>query len=282
MLRIIDVEGFESRQEFRRAIVTIAMGEEYRRVWFNLCRESWEIYGAKFQYDIIVITDYLDHSERSKRRSPAWQKLLILSQPWSKGYDRIVWVDADILISKFAYDVVESVPDSQNIGISNTDQISATDKEIYFERLYNVKVNPTSGKAVSISKELSDKDFLEFGIIANGCPEYNTGVLVATPSKHDEIFRSVYDNFDQTGRRYEQIPLSYCLHNSGMLSFISSRFNWNMHLAFYLGHIKIVNKTDFVDFLRSEFEKSYFLHFPGSFPIMSMLTDWKMNEGFIL
>jgi hypothetical protein len=89
-----------------KAIVTLAIGERYLKMFERYCWKNWQVYADKYNYDLIVITDPLDNSERAKLRSPAWQKLLILSQDWSDKYEQIVWIDTDIIINnENAYDI---------------------------------------------------------------------------------------------------------------------------------------------------------------------------------
>jgi CRISPR/Cas system-associated protein Cas5 (RAMP superfamily) len=77
----------------KKAIVTITLGETFKKMFNELCRENWQKYCDKYSYDLIIINEPLDTTERSKKRSPSWQKLLILSQDWSQNYERIVCLD---------------------------------------------------------------------------------------------------------------------------------------------------------------------------------------------
>src|SRR5262245_21889852 len=93
------------------AIVTLAIGEPYLDSWRRLCEPSWKSYASKHGYDIICIDTPLDKSARAQDRSPSWQKCLVLSQDFSHKYQRIVWVDSDILINaKISPNIVDGVP----------------------------------------------------------------------------------------------------------------------------------------------------------------------------
>ena len=74
----------------RKAIVTLAIGEEFAARWREACEENWRAYADRHGYDLICITDPPDDSRRARDRSPSWQKLLLLGQPWSADYERIV------------------------------------------------------------------------------------------------------------------------------------------------------------------------------------------------
>ena len=82
-----------------KAIVTLAIGKRYKKNWERLCRSNWQQYVEKHGYDLICIDQPLDQSERAQKRSPAWQKCLVLSQEFSGQYEQIAWVDSDILIN---------------------------------------------------------------------------------------------------------------------------------------------------------------------------------------
>jgi hypothetical protein len=80
----------------RKAIVTLAVGEKFEQLFNEYCRNSWQQYCDKFGFELIVINDTLDKSDRAGKRSLSWQKLLILSQSWSMDFEQIVWVDCDV------------------------------------------------------------------------------------------------------------------------------------------------------------------------------------------
>jgi hypothetical protein len=270
----------EPGQEHPRAIVTLAIGETYEKVWNTLFRESWAAYGDKFGYDVIVIASPLDLTPRSAARSPAWQKLLILSQPWSKNYDRIVWIDSDIIIAPHALDVCAALPNRAQIGICSREQMSAVEREIYWERMYNFP--PTDPAALNKAlDDITDRDFKDFGIERGECPEYNTGVMVFTPDLHAPLLTEVYESFDQTGLRYEQIPLSYRLQHSGKLKLLSPRFNWSIHEAMKMGVLEGFNPdvNEILRLVKNELSKCYFLHFAGSMPLMKLLVEVREKHG---
>jgi hypothetical protein len=122
----------------KKAIVTIAIGERYSQMFHLVCQNNWMEYCDRFSYDLILISDSLDKSERAKLRSVAWQKLLILSQEWASEYDRIVWVDVDVIMnSNYAYDICDEVP-VEKIGA--VDSYSIPTREIHriaLSRLYD-------------------------------------------------------------------------------------------------------------------------------------------------
>ena len=60
----------------KQAIVTLAIGADYAERFEHHCRANWSAYAKRHGFDLIVITEPLDTSDRARRRSPAWQKCL--------------------------------------------------------------------------------------------------------------------------------------------------------------------------------------------------------------
>src|SRR5215831_17825903 len=94
----------------KKALVTLAVGPNYRERWERLCRKTWIAYCERHRYDLILLDTALDTSERARCRSPAWQKCLNLEPSVAADYDRVVWVDSDILINPVAPCIAQSAP----------------------------------------------------------------------------------------------------------------------------------------------------------------------------
>jgi len=94
-----------------KVIVTLAIGDQYLRPWKETCEPNWRQYADRHGFDLVCFAEPLDTSERARKRSPSWQKCLILGQESVRDYDRVVWIDADILINNLgAPSVIDSVP----------------------------------------------------------------------------------------------------------------------------------------------------------------------------
>ncbi len=79
-------------------LVTVAIGEQYLKQYYNLFYESQYNYAIKNGYDFKVCTDYLDKVHQHKT-TVSFNKVLVCSQEWSANYDFIIFIDADILIN---------------------------------------------------------------------------------------------------------------------------------------------------------------------------------------
>jgi hypothetical protein len=254
-------------------IVTVAIGELYMKLWNRICRPSWENYAAQWKADIVVITEYLDDSELAKARSPAWQKLLVLDQPWAKHYPRLLWLDADILISNRALNIFEYATDPAKIGICvNGGRLSDAEKLIYLERLHGVQFRADMA-------EMAWTEEIYKHYLGEGLPQhelmYNTGVMLLSPRHHNELFRDVYKG-KQYGKLYEQPLLSHEIVVRGLAQDLVPRFNWGIHesLVMYTwrwncGDIDRLRAA--VGFLvERELDNAYFLHFYGTMDVMKL------------
>src|SRR6266496_4153810 len=98
----------------KTAIVTLLLGRPYWLAWHEVCAPSWRAYAERHGYDIIAIDRPLDVSPRAMARSPAWQKCLVLQPSIAGEYDRIVWLDADIVIKPEGACRYDRSPDREN------------------------------------------------------------------------------------------------------------------------------------------------------------------------
>ncbi len=254
-------------------IVTAAIGELYSKLWERVCRPCWEDYAARWKADIVVLTGCIDDSEMALARSPAWQKLLILDQPWAQHYQRLLWLDADILISPRALNIFEYAADPAKIGVCiNGGRLSQAERQIYIERLHGVQFQ--ADMAEMVWTEETYKQYLGDGLPVHDVM-YNTGVMVLSPPHHNELFRDVYKG-TQYGKLYEQPLLSHEMIVRGLAQELVPRFNWGIHesLVMYTWRWNCSDVAQLraaVGFLvERELDNAYFLHFYGSMEVMKL------------
>jgi hypothetical protein len=252
----------------KNAIVSIVFGEPYQTNWSAACKNTWTAYADKHGFDIVIVTYRIDTSERARSRSLSWQKLLILDQPWAHHYERLVWVDADIVFSKTAPNILNAVPDRRKIGISvGYDQLSAYERQIFVERL--VKVSYGDVNAELLWKFFQQNNFKEYGITSESGLMFNAGVMVLSAQEHNGLLLRVYGNEDR-GRLYEQPYLSHILISENAYHKISPRFNWGVLELIVLQYPQLLNRATSIDEIKSimphllnELDKAFFLHFAG-------------------
>ena len=105
----------------KAAIVTLAIGDAYLNRWRAHCESGWSRYAERHGLELIVIDKPLDQTFRAAARSPAWQKCLVLRPDIAGSFDRIIWIDSDVLINDRAPSIAEGVPR----------KIGATDEHVF-------------------------------------------------------------------------------------------------------------------------------------------------------
>jgi len=244
----------------KRALVTLAIGDRYLTWWRQFAEAGWGLYAQRWGLDLIVITEPLDISERAASRSPAWQKCIIPRQPWAQEYDRILWVDSDIVINNAnAGDLLAEVPDDKVgvlTGASLPPFVTQSWRDVYKSRYHTSYGMPS--------------DF-EIGM--------NTGVLAYSPRQIAPLFGRVYDEYEDRGENiwhYEQRPLSWHIFDAKLDHPIDSRYNYgwsrdvHQHYPFVLE-----DRPDREELLRLclavSFGRACFLHFCGRHAEMQYL-----------
>jgi len=280
----------------KKAIVTITLGEKYEKLFAENCKVSWQQYCHKFDYDLIEIRENIDKSDRAQTRSPSWQKLLVLSQKWSFQYDRIVWVDADIIINNtFAYDICTGVP-IEKVGA--VDSYSIPTREIHdiaLARLYK-KWGEENVKFLNNLKPNSY--YTNRGLPGDTLNEVmQAGVFVCSPKYHREIFELIYNKYEDSHGaegNYEMPAMSYELIKANLVHWISPRFNFvvgKVLAAFYpefnleeksfwiklfykvTGSGKKIRNEIELLYLKNIYDLSIFMHFAGSINTMTKMKQ---------
>ncbi len=271
----------------RKVIITIAIGEVSRQRWQTYCEANWQKYTNKYGYDLICHSSALDVSERAQKRSPAWQKCLILTDEVCKKYERVVWMDADILINyKGAPDIAEQVPLEKIGGINALffcrDGLLASLHRQYLELWKRLQM--------SFIEDRTGQDYYKnYGISTDLSEVMQTGVLILSPKHHKNLLEKVYYGYEaREGAMwkysYEMRALSYEIINSRQYCFIDGRFNYLFHhylAAFHSGLFfrmmglaeatsggrrflrRLRDHFELKQAMKSAFSKSFFLHFAG-------------------
>lgn len=262
----------------KKAIVTIARGKRFERMADKYCRTNWQYYADKYGYDLVIIDKNLDEKDP---RCAAWQKCLVLSQDWSKDYDRIVWIDTDIIINPNSPDICEDVPIEKIGAVDEFSFPSVSEYKTALSRMYkhwdNLGYNP--------SINFGAKNYYKnYGIECDFKEVVQTGVMVFNPKLHKEVLEHVYYSYEEKGLNYEMRPLSYEIIKNGFAHWLDNKFN--MHIQFLkalhypylldlgLDKPSFINKNEILKLnIQAMFANSYFLHFTGATNEMKYL-DW--------
>lgn len=227
-----------------KAIVTLAVGAAFRNRWERLCAENWQQYARKHGCDLLILDQPIDRSERAARRSLAWQKCLVLADPAVKKYDQVAWFDCDIFFNPVeAPNIFDEVPIDKVGAVNSFEDPSPAENKLALERLWKWARSSPNVPATGEYKTPQDV-YLAYGPPVTSLPAMlNAGVLVASPRHHAEIWREVYDNYDDRGNPsyYENVPLSYELVKRGLVHWLDPKFNhlwaWSKFLHYpFLEH----------------------------------------------
>ncbi len=263
-----------ARAANRKAIVTLAVGPGFAARWHSVCEPLWRRYCDRHGYDLICIEEPLDHSARARSRSPAWQKCLILGQPFARRYEQVVWVDADVLPGPEAPSVAEGVP-RELVGA--VDEYSTPSRELHGRTLAKLYRRWEAEGVEYIDNLTTAEYYSRFGLPGGHDAVVQTGVMVLSPAHHRELLEDTYASYEDKGPgwNYEMRPLSYELLNAGAVSWLDPRFNyiWGFYVA--LNFPFLITHPDHP--LRDEYGARaladvHFLHFAGSVPAMAAVA----------
>jgi len=79
----------------KTAVCTLVVGNRFERLFRDYVFTSWQTYCRSHGYELVVFRKPLTES----RKSLAWQKLFILRQPELSQFEKIIWLDSDIVIT---------------------------------------------------------------------------------------------------------------------------------------------------------------------------------------
>jgi len=259
----------------KKAIVTLAIGSTYSDRFEQLCRRNWTGYADRHGFDLFVIQEPLDRSERARRRSPAWQKCLVLGAPELAGYERVIWIDSDIFLNPAAPSILEGVP-MDSVGVTDEHRFPtfAVRQTILRAIIANA---PTEGEfnARYWQGWLDPGSWHAAWKLPSGYAHIvQTGVMVLSPKHHREVLEHVYHAYEDRGLNYEMRPLSHEIQSHGLQHWIDPRFNalvWWMFLERNMGATQITTQDEMHHFLFEAYRRSYFLHFAGAANLMPLL-----------
>jgi hypothetical protein len=273
----------------RTCLVTLAIGDAYRSQWETFCAAGWHAYCATHGYDLVAIFEPLDRSMRAQQRSPAWQKCLVLECEQTRGYDRVVWSDSDILIRPDAPAITYGIP---------LDKVGAVDGSRYpNSRAENVRLNQVEQ---SRARDVSTRVHL----LRSAHPPYyhqdrsapldesidavvHTGVLVMSRDQHAPLLRHVYDAYDDPGPaylNYEMGPLSYELIKRRAVCWIDQRFNASLPALILQDSTRRVGLPTHAEraaAVQRFYRENYFMHFCGMQALLPEIAPVMLGAALV-
>lgn len=167
----------------RRALVTVVVGDGYRRFYDAHVRAGHERFARQLGCPLVVLTRRLVSASEVDHPHASWEKVKILEEPELARYEQLCWIDADIV-------VIGEPPDPFALA---KDGWLAVDDDTYGE-----PAQAALGRR------------WWYGFLPEAAwPErvINTGLFVVR-REHAPLLRGVLDAY---GGRWDQGPLSYHL-----------------------------------------------------------------------
>lgn len=271
------------RTDPKRALVTLLIGDAYYGLFNRHILAGWQRYGRIHRYDLIIFRSPLDHSSRAAGRSPAWQKCIVGDHPLVRQYEQVVWLDADIFLNATTSpSIAEAVP-LEKIGAVNDRAYPTPDQHQMVQ------------KRISAIYGASDQEsrYSRRGLPVEHQRDVQTGVLVFSPKRHQELFRQVYDGYEDSGDptlNYEMFFLSHeLLVRPDLLHWLDVRFNATVWYDILLYHPylldKIAESTGVAGIeglkrftITNILSMNYFSHFAGIQPMMKYIDNDLLEE----
>ena len=248
----------------KSVIVTVAIGDHCRRMWDETFAPSVYDYADRHGYAVQCLTAPIDVGDKAKPAS--WQRLLLASHPALLGFDRIIYLDTDIMCNPSAPGVAELVPDGK-IG-AVTWQGSYNNDQAWYD-MFKMSWSRNVFKWIRDAKIESFSDLA----VAGGYPAHedwlNSGVLVFQPTPEiATLMADVYYNEPHTERSAnEQQALTHYLCNKrpDLLHPLDKRFNaiWYFEREIHYPFLENLYLNSFIasKCVEASLTHNYFLHF---------------------
>jgi hypothetical protein len=211
------------------ALVTLLLGPSVTTAWRTHAEARWRRFCTRHGLDLVPVTTAPDDSPRARARSPAYQKLLLPSLDALARYDRLIWADADLILTERAPNPLRLVPPERVGAVVSGAHVPVELRPMLLKRLGRHALDPEADPAAVWAAD--QRSFYR----AAGLPERDrilqTGLLVLTPALHAGLFRAVYDAPASSGsdRGYEQLELSQALLERDLHHALDPRFNRVFH-----------------------------------------------------
>lgn len=213
-------------KEKNNVIVTTVMGEKFSKFYDKFFKKSQIKFSEKIKTDFIVIDKVIEKS--NKHNHPSWQKLLMFRREDVSKHKRVLFIDADVYITRHArnpFDVVgESIWSMAKNNPYNLPDYAKTDLELY---KHCPKINR---------------------------PGYmlNAGVFIMTKSCH-KIMEDIFYEYEEQPC-YDNGPFSYHLLNTPNGVILPTEFN-TLILCYFKAFgqglssvIKVYSESSFIHF----------------------------------
>ncbi|MEM1060099.1 MAG: hypothetical protein AAGK14_12690 [Verrucomicrobiota bacterium] len=212
-----------------------------------------------------------------------WEKCLAPASPLVRGYDQVVWMDADILINPEAPDVAAEVPLEKIGGVDEYATPSPEERRVA-NRLMEAHWR-SRGHQVQTCQ--GARHYYRYCDLPGDYDQVlQGGVMVYSPDRHTDLFLEVYDIYarvsdDYPNRNGEMPVFSYECLLRDLVHWLDYRYNMLWIYALQLERPHLFEKPagwrrrlqkwrlycperEKRRFLRRTLERNHFLHFAAA------------------
>jgi hypothetical protein len=243
-----------------KALVTLTVGHKSQAMWQSIFAPSWRAYADIHGYEVIQLTDRI----RDDDRHPSWHKLCIFDLPEVRRFDRVVWLDHDVMVNPNSPCIASIAADGRVGAVTWTGSYQRD--PVYFESAFSH--NWRNNTLPWIREKI--RSFSDIMVNAGYDPVdnwLNAGVLSFDPS-HADLLNEIYEG----GRVHKESSLEQtalihwlCGLNPEMLDSLDRRFNviWNHEVNVYYPFLhRLPAFSDIVyECVQATMNRSFFVHF---------------------
>lgn len=207
----------------RCAVATVAIGEDYRSAYAAIFRPSVERYVARHGYDLVVFEDFLPGAADRRNEHANFEKLRVPFHERVAGYDRVMVLDIDVLVSASA-PPFGALDFGGQVGIVDEWCQPSADGRRKFQEINGLPVSASAYHALA-------------GFTTGTGRVLNSGMFVCSPERHGPLFRELVARHAETfrshprGPHFEQAMLSHELQARGLAHILPTAWNcvWPLH-----------------------------------------------------
>lgn len=183
----------------KKAIFTLAIGNE--NPMYRAALLSFERYAEKIGADLIVSREFhypITIENPAHTASPAWTEKLYIKE-LLKEYDRVLYVDADIIITPDAEDIFETYTDLETLYMFNEGKLLPRQEVI--NKITNIMGNVDNWPQVNNMPVYYNLGCM---LVSKECPLFD----IATLDDLQKVCNHI--------KYYEQTYVNYLIHREGL------------------------------------------------------------------
>jgi len=233
------MEWIRTAEANRYCIVSLQIGEHHANWWKLAFRRSWMAYAERHGYDLFLIDRPLEGGATTSIPEIKFEKFRLLRWPELQGYEQVLFLDADILLTDGAPCICSRVPRGK-VGAVSQVRIPFRD--------WHDWVQPRRGEDPDIAtyyrKHLAEEEWP----LADGIDDIlNGGLLVFDVRTHAALLDELHARHLPAARaktgHVDQPVLSCELLRRGLAHRLDVRFNAIFSMWFAL-HYPFVDERD--------------------------------------